>query len=91
MEIKEAVKAALRHVQEIFAGEKLSDVGLEEVRFDEAGQAWEVTIGFSRPWDYPAPTAFAPFAERLPKREYKVARVKDSTGSVESVLIREVK
>jgi len=35
MDVKEAVALAKKYVGEVFAGEPMSDVGLEEVEFDD--------------------------------------------------------
>jgi len=51
MDVKEAVALAKKYVGEVFAGEPISDVGLEEVEFDDVAGIWAVTIGFSRPWE----------------------------------------
>lgn len=91
MDVKEAVKTALQYVTDLFANEQLSNVGLEEVVFDEAANAWDVTVGFSRPWDHPKPGPFGGLITSGPHRQYKIVRVKATTGQVESVRIREEK
>lgn len=82
MDVKEAVQAARTHVSEIFAGEMLTDVGLEEVTFDheEDGGVWAITIGFSRPWD--DPNRHGPqLGEAVPpRRTYMTVRIHDATG-----------
>lgn len=85
MKVNEAVKVALEHVQELFASEKISNLGLEEVDFDQDGE-WIVTVGFSRPWDYPPqPNGLAALAASLnarPARSFKIVRIRDSDGAV---------
>ncbi len=94
MDVKEAVHTAKTYVAELFANEGVSNLGLEEVEFDEAGGAWKVTVGFSRPWDRIAvPSAIAVMTQgpvSIP-RSYKVVRVDDATGRVMSVKARESK
>ena len=51
MDVKDAVNAAKTYVAQLFADEGLSNLGLEEVEFDDGSGAWRVTVGFSRPWD----------------------------------------
>ena len=49
MDVKEAAKLAKDYVADLFRDEGISNVGLEEIELH--GQTWEVTVGFSRPWD----------------------------------------
>jgi len=51
VDVKEAVRAAKTFVADILSAEKVTNIGLEEVRLDD--DQWLVTVGFSRPWDYP--------------------------------------
>jgi hypothetical protein len=92
MDVKEVVKLAKQHVIDLFAEEKIMNLGLEEVEFDEATNTWSVTIGFSRPWDEPR-SSFAALAGQMlyPKRSYKVILVSDGAAKVLSVKNREVK
>lgn len=53
MEVKEAIATAKRYVTEIFADEKVSNLGLEEVEFDPSTEHWMITVAFSRPWNSP--------------------------------------
>jgi hypothetical protein len=57
MNVTEAVAAAKKYIGELFAQEGISNLGLEEIEFDEHAGEWRVTVGFSRPWD--APTGWA--------------------------------
>ena len=70
MEVKEAVLTAKRYVADVFADEVVTDVGLEEVEFDEESDVWVVTIGFSRPWDQKQGLGGA-LAGQRPARSYK--------------------
>lgn len=91
MDVKEAVNTAKTYVAELFANEGLSNLGLEEVEFDDSTGAWKVTVGFSRPWDR-VPTAIVAIAQGAsPPRSYKVVRIDDATGRVVSVKTRESK
>jgi hypothetical protein len=77
-----------QYVSELFADEKLSNLGLEEVEFDEAAGEWRVTLGFSRPWDTVG--GLASFAQPLnPRRSYKIIRISQDTGNVLSVKNRD--
>ena len=59
MNVKEAVGLAVNHIRDLFEHEDISNLGLEEVEFDSDMQQWVVTVGFSRPWDYPSNTLAA--------------------------------
>lgn len=92
MDVKEAVKKAIDHVKEMFASENILHVGLEEVVFDDSGNAWRVTVGFFRAWD-----AIRGVGELLEgkrdftawkRRSYKVVEIDDKTGKVLSLTHR---
>ncbi len=40
MDVKEAVALAKQHILELFADERLSNIGLEEVEFDKEAGEW---------------------------------------------------
>lgn len=84
MNVKDIVHKAVLHVADLFEGEGVTNVGLEEVTFDEGADEWLVTVGFSRPWDYPKPI-IAGFGSIHPNRVYKILRIRNSTGEVLSV------
>lgn len=95
MDVKEAVQTAKKYVAELFTDETITNVGLEEVVFDDTSNNWEVTIGFSRPWDYekirnPMAEALAnPLADRSINRpvvrSYKLVCINDDDGHVISL------
>lgn len=95
IDVKQAVRIALEYVREIFDSDKLSHLGLEEV--ERLGGTWLVTVGFSRPWDYPRHDALSslhPLAQlrdpdKRPDRDYKLVRIDAETGEVESVKNRD--
>ena len=84
MDVKEAVSVAKRYVSDLYVGEGIADVGLEEVEFDRVSNQWSVTIGFARPWNRTLPTALA-LASRASDRSYKVLRIDDDSGEVKSL------
>lgn len=91
MDIKDAVRLAVRHVVELFEQEQVSNVGLEEVSFDYQDDEWVVTVGFSRPWDYPARGALSALSEPAPpRRSFKVVRINGTSGQVISIRNRPV-
>jgi hypothetical protein len=90
MDVKQAVALAKQHTLDLFADENLSNIGLEEVEFDEMAREWLVTVGFSRPWDEAPRNALSPLAGAAPmRRTYKVVRIADTSSRVLSVKERE--
>ena len=89
MEVKEAVKIAIDYIAEVFSDENLSNIGLEEITFDEINDSWNVTVGFSRPWDYQAPGVVAGLQPKQPVREFKIITVSNKDGKVIAIKIRE--
>lgn len=83
IDVKQAVDLAKRYVADLFAQEGVTNLGLEEVVYDETHDRWRITLGFSRPWDQRGLAAFA----GVP-RTYKVITI-DQTGAVLSVTNRE--
>jgi hypothetical protein len=49
MNPKEAISVAKQWVRDVFSEEGISDIRLEEVRFDDAQQQWLITVSFARP------------------------------------------
>jgi hypothetical protein len=92
MDVKQAVARAKAHIAELFEDEQISNLGLEEVEFDDQSRVWNVTIGFSRPWDVPA-NPLAALAQKVsaPTRCYKVVSIRDATMEVRSVKNREIR
>ena len=78
---RQAVETARRHLEQLFTGEKISDVGLEEVEFDDKSLNWKITISFARPWDQ---KLTASLGARNLGRSYKVVQIKKD-GSMVSI------
>jgi len=53
MDAKTAVELAKIYIQDLFADEQITDLGLDETEYDQASKTWIITIGFSRPWNTP--------------------------------------
>lgn len=81
MDIKEAVKSAKQHVVELFEGEGIYYVGLEEVKFETNSHEWLVTVGFERRWDR-TPGPISAMLDSTPKRTYKLVRIDDENGEI---------
>ena len=87
MDVKEAVELAKKHIANLFSNEGITNLGLEEVEYDDARDQWRITLGFSRAWDQQGfvVTALGPAAI---KRTYKVVLI-DKEGRPLSVKNRE--
>ena len=84
MDVKEAVRTAKAYLVDLFEDEQITNVGLEEVLFDEETAVWRITIGFSRSWDLKGPLSVT-MAGASPDRSYKMLSISDATGKVESL------
>lgn len=84
MKAKEAIKVAKDWIADIYLGEEISNIGLEEVKYDDRRHTWLVTVGFSRPWDHPGIVTALGGNDPRARRSYKIVRIKDG-GEVMSV------
>ena len=87
MEVQAAIQKAKEHVAEMYQEEPISQVGLEEVEFEHAKNVWLIAIGFVRD-RRPQGSRFLEL--NTPKRTYKVVRIRDRDGGLESLRTREV-
>ena len=85
MDVKEAVRTAKSYVADLFEGEDIMDVGLEEVKFDEHQNSWVVTVGFSRYWGISMNSVAARIRDEYRGRSYKVIQIADADGRVLSL------
>ena len=89
MEVKEAVQTAKVYLLDLFEDEDITDLGLEEVMFDELSNTWKITLGFSRPWDKRNPMVTSiKIRDGIPVRSYKAVCVRDNDGAVTSLTDR---
>lgn len=88
MQQKNAVARAKAALLELFGDETLRDLGLEEIRFDDADGSWLITLGFSRAWDAPKKIETALGRELDLNRTYKMVRISDETGAIVSIMDR---
>ena len=89
MDVKEAVKRAKTYVAELFSEEGLTNLGLEEIEYDDQAGTWDVTLGFSRPWNTTRSALTALTGEAAARRTYRVVKVRGSDGEVLSVKRRD--
>lgn len=82
MDVQTVIAKAKDYVSSIFGPEGAFNIGLEEVRFDGDNDAWDVTIGFSRPWDR---GSTSPIIQTPDKRTYKIVEISDRDGRVVGV------
>lgn len=90
MNVKDAVKAAIQHVCDLFELDESSNVGLEEVVYTDNPAGWKITVGFSRPWDHQLPGIGTALQPLQPKRQYRVVKILEN-GDIHSVTMREEK
>lgn len=82
--MKEAIRRAKQEITEIFADEEISELGLEEVRFDESLGVWKITLGFTRPWRNPK-SAFSGLSPSLAQRDFKVVTLDGTDGRLVAI------
>lgn len=83
MDVKEAARLAKEYVTDLFADEGISNVGLEEIEL-KSDQVWEVTVGFSRPWDHGG-LATISLGQKSLRRSFKVLHIDSQNGNIASV------
>jgi hypothetical protein len=85
IDVKEAVSRAVAEAKNLYAGQILSDIQLEEVEITEDEKFWLITLGF-----YIADPSLSPnlAAALAPKREYKVFKIDRMNGNFVSMRIR---
>jgi hypothetical protein len=81
MDAREAVAKAKEHVAALFSDERIQDLGLEEIEYDDTRKRWYITLGFTRPWDTVVARTMTALslssqAMRVP-RTYKVVTIGD--------------
>ena len=92
MDFKEAIAAAKKYINEIYADEQVTNLGLEEIEHIGSDGNWVITMAFSRPWNTPR-TRAQEVLENLgavspQKRSYKVITMTND-GTVLSMKNRE--
>ena len=91
MDVKEVVRLSKQYVSDLFRDENVTNLGLEEIEYDDAGGTWYVTLGFSRPWDKDI-TGLSALTRvmKQPSRAYLVVKIRNTNGEVLSVKLRGV-
>ena len=68
LEVKQAVKLAKEYIADLYNGEPISGIGLEEVRHYDEKKEWHITIGFFRQYEDTPAMTFLSQRDRLFKR-----------------------
>ena len=89
LNVKEAVSTAKAYVADIFSDEQPSNIGLEEIVFDEGKGAWKITIGFSRPWNSVKNALTTLTGDAGVRRTFKVLTISNDDGEVLSITSRD--
>ena len=84
MDVKAAARTAKECVADLFGDEEITQIGVEEVEFDSEAHDWNITVGFTRPWEHNGCFIDA-LGNRWPARSYKVIRINDKDGHLISV------
>lgn len=88
MNAKEAVKSAKKYISEMLAEEGIINLGLEEIERDDAKKMWNITLGFSRPWNSTGALA-AIAGGAAAQRTYRTIRIREADGQVISMTRRD--
>lgn len=89
MDVKEAVQRAKECIAEVFGGEDIGGLRLEEVVFADPSPRWKITISFMRPESLAGVAAtLAAISGQQYKRSLKVVEISDDSGRVLSVTNR---
>ncbi|MFH1264552.1 MAG: hypothetical protein ABIK89_02410 [Planctomycetota bacterium] len=86
VEVKQAVTNALVFLEDMYQGEQIDEVRLEEVELSEDGDLWHVTLSFLRGRGQSGLAKAIGSESR--SREYKELTVMSRTGDVRSMKIR---
>jgi hypothetical protein len=86
IDVKQAVIFAKLYIADLFSDEGLTNLGLEEVVYDDMDDQWRITLGFSRRWDQ---NSLLSSIGSIQNRTYKVVTL-DQAGTVLSVTNRNV-
>ncbi len=86
IDLRQAVDIATRTIRELYSEALLEDLLLEEVYYWDTDREWEVTLGFSRPYNAQRPGAVSSVFPRTQQRNYKRLKIDADTGEVRGML-----
>lgn len=93
VDVKQAISIAKMHVSDLFSVDHVKNVGLEEVTFDDVDNTWNITVGFSRPWDTARLDVGIVMNNLFPDaspRTYKIVNISAVNGKINRVTNRPV-
>lgn len=91
LNVKEAAQIAVEAAQQIFEGQQLLDLALEEVELTDDERYWMITLGFSVETKAPVGTnIFGTPVSSDYSRKYKLFKIDAQNGAVQSMKIREL-
>jgi hypothetical protein len=91
IDVKEAIRKAKAIVADFMEGETYSQLGLEEVKYDDRADQWVITLGINRPWNVEKESrgsnAIYGFPTTVSRqlRTYKKVMLKGKTGEFVSM------
>lgn len=91
IDMKTAVRSARQFALELYESDRLPNLALEEIEFDEKSHQWQVTLGFDSPHKIKRRTndiSFFPTIEEEIKREYKQFNIDAEDGHLISMTMR---
>ncbi len=90
IDVKQAVRAAIKFAEETLGPEEASGARLEEVELSSDDAFWLITLGLRDRVAVEARTAWETLSAAPVKREYKVFKIDVGTGKVVSMKMRNV-
>ena len=79
---QDAIQHAKKAINVLYAEENITNLGLEEIEFDDVSKQWVITLGFSRPWNSPRTknhdTLGAVSSISALKRDYKIVTLTEA-------------
>ncbi len=88
IDLRQAVKTALRFFTDSFGLLKPSDAQLEEIEMSEDGRFWLITVGYDNPTAINVVSHKFVLPHQVPLRKYKIVKVDAETGRPVSIKIR---
>jgi hypothetical protein len=91
IDVKQAVTYAVGYLREVFAGERILDIRLEEVELSEDEQFWCITLSFLRESKAASSIVSDALQAALGRmeRDYKILAIRSRDGQVKSMKIRQ--
>jgi hypothetical protein len=89
VDVKDAIRRAKTQVADLLEGETYSQLGLEEVKYDDRSKQWIITLGLNRPWNVEKQSTAGPYG--IPSsttrqvRTYKKVHIDSRTGELVSM------